>query len=164
METHLDERFSVPGATATPWEQARDELARAETYWLSTVRADGRPHVTPLIAIWHEGALYFSTGPEEQKARNLETNRQCALTTGASSMSEGLDLVVEGVAAQVSDPGLLQTLADAHVAKYGEEWRYEVRDGAFHHEGGGRALVFEVAPVKVLGFRKGDYAQTRWRF
>ncbi|MFD0467176.1 hypothetical protein ACFQ0B_01755 [Nonomuraea thailandensis] len=28
----------------------------------------------------------------------------------------------------------------------------------------GEALVFAVAPAKVLGFRKGDYAQTRWRF
>ncbi|MGW0478108.1 pyridoxamine 5'-phosphate oxidase family protein [Nonomuraea sp. NPDC003214] len=163
METHLDERFSAPGATATPWEQARDELARAQTYWLSTVRADGRPHVTPLIAVWHERALYFCTGPGEQKARNLETNQRCALTTGASALREGLDLVVEGVAAQVSDPGLLHALAAAYVAKYGEEWRFEVRDGAFHSEEGGRALVFEVAPDKVLGFRKGDYAQTRWR-
>lgn len=26
------------------------------------------------------------------------------------------------------------------------------------------ALVFEVAPSTVFGFRKGDYSQTRWRF
>ena len=33
----------------------------------------------------------------------------------------------------------------------------------FHHDGGD-AIVFEVAPVKVLAFAKGVFAQTRYRF
>ena len=49
------------------------------------------------------------------------------------------------------------------MAKYGEEWRFEVRDGAFHH-GPGEAWVFEVAPSTAYGFAKGDYSHTRWRF
>ena len=47
-------------------------LERAELYWLTTVRADGRPHVTPLIAVTADGAVHFCTGLREQKARNLE--------------------------------------------------------------------------------------------
>jgi hypothetical protein len=62
--------FSSPNATPTEWSQARDELADAEVYWLSTVRPDGRPHVTPLLGIWLEDALYFCTGPDERKAKN----------------------------------------------------------------------------------------------
>ena len=31
-------------------------------FWLSTVRPDGRPHVTPVVAAWVEGAVWFSTG------------------------------------------------------------------------------------------------------
>ena len=73
-ETKLDSRYSSLDATATGWEQARELLARAELYWISTVRPDGRPHVTPLIAVWLDGALYFSTGEEERKARNLAAN------------------------------------------------------------------------------------------
>src|SRR5687767_796396 len=96
--TKLDPRFSDHDATATPWAQAREELAGAQTYWLTTVRADGRPHVTTLLAVWQDEAIYFCTGAEEQKARNLEDNRNCALTTGASALYEGLDLVVEGAA------------------------------------------------------------------
>jgi len=38
-----------------------------------------------------------------------------------------------------------------------------VRDGMFHHDGGD-ALVFAVAPTKVISFAKGDFAQTRFRF
>ncbi|MEV4107559.1 pyridoxamine 5'-phosphate oxidase family protein [Nonomuraea sp. NPDC049695] len=160
----LDARYSVENATPTPWAEARDQLERAETYWLSTVRADGRPHVTPLIAIWQDDALYFATGAEEQKAKNLESNRECALTTGGSSMSGGLDLVVEGSAERVRDPDKLKRLGDAWGAKYGPEWHFDVEGDEFASFAHGHALVFEVAPSKVLGFRKGDYSQTRWRF
>jgi len=61
--------FSSPGATATSWEQGRADLAAADVYWLSTVRPNGHPHVTPLLAVWAGGALYFSTGSTERKAR-----------------------------------------------------------------------------------------------
>ena len=47
----LDSRFSSEDASATTWADAREQLERAQVYWLSTVRADGRPHVTPLIAL-----------------------------------------------------------------------------------------------------------------
>ena len=72
----IDRRFSDPEAGATPWAEVARTLERAELYWLTTVRADGRPHVTPLIGVWHDGALHFCTGPREQKARNLEHNRR----------------------------------------------------------------------------------------
>src|ERR1700685_279691 len=94
--------FSSPNATPTEWPQARDELADAELYWLSTVRPDGRPHVTPLLGIWLEGALYCCTGANERKAKNLSVNRHCVLTTGQSTL-DGLDLVVEGTAERVND-------------------------------------------------------------
>lgn len=67
-------------------------------FWLSTVRHDGRPHVTPLAAIWLDGALHFCAGSQEQKAKNLESNQRCILTTGTSQLRSGLDVVVEGTA------------------------------------------------------------------
>jgi nitroimidazol reductase NimA-like FMN-containing flavoprotein (pyridoxamine 5'-phosphate oxidase superfamily) len=68
--------FSDPKATATPWAQARDILERAEVFWLSTVRPDGRPHVTPLVAVWLEGSLYFCTGHDELKAKRTGTSSE----------------------------------------------------------------------------------------
>ncbi|MGW7600980.1 pyridoxamine 5'-phosphate oxidase family protein [Streptomyces antimycoticus] len=162
-QTALDTRFSSPDATTTTWLEGREGLAAAELYWLSTVRRDGRPHVTPLIAVWCDGALCFCTGPEEQKARNLAHNPRCVLTTGAGVLYEGLDLVVEGEAEPVRDDATLGRIAAAYGAKYGEEWTFQVRDGAFHHDGH-TALVFRVAPATAFGFRKGAYGQTRWRF
>ena len=110
--------FSSPNATPTEWSQARAELADAEVYWLSTVRPDGRPHVTPLLGIWLEGALYFCTGPNERKAKNLSGNCHCVLTTGQSTL-EGLDLVIEGTAEVVSNHAELGRVADTYESKYG---------------------------------------------
>ena len=69
--TELDTRFSDQDAVATDWEETRRALEEAELFWISTVRTNGRPHVTPLPAVWRDGALYFCTGPGEQKALNL---------------------------------------------------------------------------------------------
>ena len=66
--TRLDERFSDPETRPTSWSAARAALEAAELFWISTVRADGRPHVTPLVAVWLDDALHFCTGPGEQKA------------------------------------------------------------------------------------------------
>ena len=99
----LDARFSSEGATALPWPDVVRALERAEIFWLSTVRRDGRPHVTPLPAIWLDGRLHFCTGPGEQKAKNIAANPQCVLTTGTDRFLAGLDLVVEGTAVRVID-------------------------------------------------------------
>jgi nitroimidazol reductase NimA-like FMN-containing flavoprotein (pyridoxamine 5'-phosphate oxidase superfamily) len=155
--------FSPPGAVATPWEDVVKTLESAELFWISTVRTDGRPHVTPLPAVWRDGALYFCTGPEEQKAVNLRANDSCVLTTGDNRWKAGLDVVVEGRAERITDEALLHALAAMWETKYDGDWKFDVRDGAFHH-GPGSAHVFEVRPRKVLSFAKGDFAQTRFRF
>jgi Pyridoxamine 5'-phosphate oxidase len=165
----LDPRFSSPAATPTPWSEARLLLEQAEVYWLTTVRPDGRPHVTPLVAAWIDGALHFITGPDERKAKNLAGNAHVVLTTGRNALGEGLDLVVEGDAVPVGDGAKLQRVAEEIAAKYGPPFLFTVRDGALYGEGGEvyeRArLAFAVAPTSVFGFRKGEsFSQTRWRF
>lgn len=160
----LDARYSSEGADPTSWHDAQRELERAGVSWISTVRADGRPHVTTLLTIWLDDELYFCTGAEEQKGRNLAQHAQCILTTGCNTVDAGLDIVVEGEAVNVRDDAKLQGVADAYEAKYGREWHFDVRNGRFHH-GGGEALVYEVVPVRVFAFRKGEpFSQTRWRF
>jgi len=148
-------------------------MEQAEVFWLSTVRPDGRPHVTTLLALWLDGALYFSTGAGEQKAKNLTHNAHCTLTTGSNTLNqEGLDLVVEGAAVRVNDGVKLQRVADRYESKYGSHWRYIVRDNALYHaheaERGAAAeaaVVYEVAPTTAFGFGKGAvFSQTRWRF
>ena len=162
--TTLDQRYSDPAATATGWAETRQVLAEAELFWLTTVRADGRPHVTPLVAVWLDEALHFCTGPTEQKARNLAANPHVILTTGCNGWQSGLDVVVEGDAVQVSDEVLLRRLAKAWTAKWDGSWQFQVRDGSFQHMEGAPVLVFTVAPDTVLAFAKGPFSHTTHRF
>src|SRR4051812_21846845 len=161
--TELDARYGEPDATAVPWEQAERLLAAAPLYWITTLRPDGRPHVTPLVAVWHDGALHFSTGAQERKGRNLAANPACLLTTGTNALHAGTDLVLEGDAVRVDDDPGLREIAAAFLAKYGEEWRFRVADGKFHH-GPGAALVHRVALAVVHAFGKDPYSQTRYLF
>jgi nitroimidazol reductase NimA-like FMN-containing flavoprotein (pyridoxamine 5'-phosphate oxidase superfamily) len=161
--TTLDTRFSDPDAVATSWDETRRVLETAELFWISTVRADGRPHVTPLVAVWLDSALHFSTGAGEQKAVNLQSSPHVILTTGCNQWERGLDVVVEGDAVQVTDDQMLERLADAWKTKWDGRWEYEARDGSFHH-GSGAALVFSVTPTKILAFAKGTFSQTRHLF
>jgi nitroimidazol reductase NimA-like FMN-containing flavoprotein (pyridoxamine 5'-phosphate oxidase superfamily) len=162
--TTIDRRFSDPGTLATPWDETRQVLQTAELSWITTVRADGRPHVTPLVAVWLDGAIHFSTGPTEQKAINLRANPHVILTTGCNQWDRGLDVVVEGDAVQTTDQEMLQRLASAWATKWDGRWQYEARGGSFHHQGGEPALVFSVAPARILAFAKGSFSHTRHRF
>jgi nitroimidazol reductase NimA-like FMN-containing flavoprotein (pyridoxamine 5'-phosphate oxidase superfamily) len=148
-------------------------LEAAELFWLTTVRPDGRPHVSPLVAVWFDDAIHFSTGETEQKAHNLRANPHVILTTGCNDWTRGLDVIVEGDAVRTTDDARLRRLADVYRTKWDGQWDYEVHEGAFRsptEAGGGaagagrEALVFSVAPTKVLAFGKGTFTQTRHRF
>lgn len=165
--TDLNTDFSSHGAVATSWSRGRQELQDAELYWLSTVRPDGRPHVTPLLGSWLDGAMYFCTGPSERNAKNLTVNKQCILTTGRNTLEDGIDLVVEGAATQVTDRVVLGRVADSFETKYGE--RFTAPEGTWFGLGDamrvGTALVYRITPITVFGFGKGEqFSQTRWRF
>jgi general stress protein 26 len=133
VESHLDERFSDPRAQAVPWERARRVLDDAQLAWITTVRPDGRPHVTPLVTVWLDERLHFCTGPDEQKARNLGTNPDVVLTTGCNTWGDGLDVVVEGEAVRVTDRATLGRLAARWATKWDGSWVYDVVDGGFAH-------------------------------
>lgn len=142
--TTLYKEFSDPDpdAVATEWDVTRQVLEEAELFWITPVRHDARPHVTPLVAVWLDDALHFCTGIHEQKAINIGRNANVALTTGCNGWDRGLDVVVEGEALQVSDDGELQRLSEAWQTKWDGGWHYEVRDGFFHADGGGPVIVF----------------------
>src|SRR2546428_8099079 len=153
---------AIPALSSTPASAIRTHRQRlgtaskhtidgAELFWISTVRSDGRPHVTPLPAVWVDGSLYFCTGAEEQKCVNLARNANCVLTTGNNAWKSGLDVVVEGTAERVTDEKLLVHLAESWRSEDDGRWDFAVRDGMFRHHGGD-AVVFAVAPTQVPSF------------
>ena len=162
--TVQDVRFGEAGALATGWPDAEAALNTAELYWITTVRRDGRPHTTPLIGLWQDASFWFCTGPEEQKARNLEHHDAVTVTTGANTWAHGLDVVVEGRAERVLGARRLQQAADGYRTKYGAAWDFTVEGDDAFGSGGSVAHVFRVAPTKVLAFGKKPHSQTGYRF
>ena len=102
------------------WSAVTDRLARnitqapgtggpdRHTWWLTTLDDDGSPHTTGLGAEWVDGSFFFETGRTTRKGRNLARDPRCTL---AIALKE-FDLVVEGTASIVTDPGLVARLAD----------------------------------------------------
>ena len=159
--TTLHAGFSSPDAVATTWARGRSILEEAEIYWISSVRPDGRPHVTPLLGIWLNGAMYFCTGDHERKARNLELNPHCVLTTGSNNL-DGLDVVVEGEAAKVTDKTELLGVAGAYESKYGSHFTspggtwFGLGDAIRESE----VPLYRVAPARVPGVPQGPNVQS----
>ena len=158
--------FSTPGAEPTPWEATEWALRRIQKFQLCTVRPDGRPHVTPLLAIWTLGAMWFTTGDNEQKAKNLETNQHCVLSTGTDTLT-GTDHVIEGTARIVNDRATREAVATAFEEAYG--WQLTRDDGTWYRLGdavrAGNVQLYQVQPHKGFAFTTGnESSQTRYRW
>ncbi len=85
------------------------DAANSRTTWLVTVNQDGSPHVTPVGALWLDGAYWFQTSAGTRKGRNVARNPRC---TVAVSVRDA-DIVVEGDAARVTEPGAVARAAKA---------------------------------------------------
>jgi len=121
--------------------------------------------VTPLITVWLDGAIHFTAGPRERKTRNLRENSKVVVTTGNNTLSDGLDVVVEGDAIRTTDQDTLRRIAEAYLGKYGETWRFSVGDGVLIDPSGRNdGWVFAVTPRVAFAFGKVPYSQTRYEF
>ena len=165
-ETSLDARFSSPDATATPWGTARDQLRDAMSYQLTTIRTDGRPHQTTIAGIWLDEGFHFTTGPKEQKGKNLEAGNRHVIVTAGNSGWDGLDVILEGEAIEVTETDRLARLVDAYAEKYDDWFGFRLVDGQFIGDGSDDpGLVYAVRARKAFGFAKGTtFSQTRWKF
>ena len=166
VSTRLDPRYSDPAAAPATWQETERVLEQAQIFWLTTVRADGRPHMTPVVAAWGGGAVHFHTGAEEQKYLNLQTNQNVILSTGANSWHHGLDVIVEGLAVQVTDKDTLAGLVGLWAAKWDGRWKLTAVDGGIYNtEFEVASRLFTVVPSKVFAHAKGDpFGATTHRF
>jgi hypothetical protein len=123
--TNLD----IYGHAVIPWKRPHDLLASGPssielTFFLGTMRPDGRPHSAGVGAQWHDGEIYMVMGPGTRKARNLAAN-----PAGTISVKlEGIDLVLEGMVSRVTDKPTLEMLAQLY---RDGGWPAEVQGDAF---------------------------------
>ncbi len=163
--TNLDRYGSAP----LPWDRPHAILAVGSqgpsiTFFLGTVGRDGLPHAAGVGAVWFDGDLYFNSGSAKRKARDLAENPSCTI----SVRLPGIDLVFQGRAAQVDDPGVVGQVAD--VFRSGG-WPVEVKGALF--VGPYSAPSAGPPPWHLYRFTFDDVAgvateepfgATRWRF
>lgn len=164
---------------STPWAKAEERLRTPEperTYWLATVRADGRPHLRPLLGLWLDDGFFFVTGERTRKGRNLAHDPRCVIAASSQTLP-ALDIIIEGTAVKVTDERKLQRVVDAYASIM--QWPLTVQDGAVVGPNAPTAgpppfAVYEVRPATILGLPgiagtdggeiSGAFSPTRWRF
>src|SRR3954468_22202114 len=113
--TNLGEADGLP---TIEWSQVETQLAdllmhddpqspNRSTFWLTTLNADGSPHVTSVGALWHAGSCWFQTGERTRKAKNVARDPRCSVSVA----TKGFDVMVAGEARRVSDPKIVADIA-----------------------------------------------------
>jgi hypothetical protein len=165
QQKNLAELYDLP---PVPWSRAIEALEGGPvapgTWFLATVRPDGRPHVAGVGAVWQDGKVYVVSGEGTRKSRNLAANPSCSIAVSL----DGMDLVIEGEAERVTDRATLEKLA----ARYATEgWPATVEGQAFTHEysapsaGPAPWNLYVIDPVTVYAVMSDTPGgATRWRF
>ncbi len=131
------------------WTWARDRLSKAHNYYLSTTRADGRPHVMPVWGVWIDSSFYFSTGRRSRKSKNLALNPHCVVCPENASDAS----ILEGTANEVVESSLRGRVVAAYKKKY--DW--DMSDT--------KEPIYEARPRVIFGIvENGKANPTRWRF
>jgi len=143
------------GSGLIPWAEAERRLTASHDYWCATVRPDGRPHVMPVWGVWLRERLWFSSGLQSRKARDLAAEPRCTLTTDDAQNP----VVVDGVALQVRDPGGIAVFLDAMNTKYRAGMTADFLDPRVNG-------TFTVRPERVVALTHDDFtgSPTRWTF
>lgn len=140
-----------------PWKWAEDRLRKSRQFWIATTRPDGRPHVMVVWALWMNGLLYFSTGKESRKARNLAGNPHCTMCNEKADEA----VILEGTVELEKDVAVIRKFIALYEKKY--DWKLG--------EMGNNMLelkdpVYRLRPKIAFGFweKKFSTTATRWLF
>ncbi len=109
---------SAPGKRF-PWSRVERLLKSARNYWIGTSGPDRRPHSAPVWAVWVDGVLYFSTGDESRKGRNIAKNPEVTVHPELDNEA----VILEGKAQKITQAAKLKPVWKAYKVKY--DWDVE---------------------------------------
>jgi PPOX class probable F420-dependent enzyme len=143
------------GSGLLSWAEAERRLTASHDYWVATVRPDGRPHVMPVWGVWEDGRLWFSSGRRSRKARDIEADPRCTVTTDDARNP----VVVDGAAFRVTRPGEIAVFVGAMNRKYEAGMTTDFQDPEVNG-------TYVVTPERVIAISGDDFtgSPTRWRF
>lgn len=141
------------GTGLLEWAWAASRLSASQGYWLASVCPDGRPHVTPVWAVFIDDQVWFSSGPRSRKVANIRRSPAVLLTTDDAASP----VIAEGEVHETTDPGLVERFASAIDAKYRNVYGVE-----FYRAN----ATFSVRLDRVIGIDGDDFAGSapRWTF
>ena len=114
-------------------------LNTSNNVWLATVRADGRPHLTPIWFVFLDDRFWLCCNAGSVKNTNVHANPQVAL-----SLEDGNRPVVAEGTVVVHERTYPQPVVDAFMAKFG--WDLTRTD----HPDGDYGALFEVTVDRWL--------------
>jgi hypothetical protein len=136
------------------------------TLWLTTINADGSPHVTSVGALWHAGSFWLQTGERTRKARNVARDARCSMSVA----TRGLDVVVEGEAHRVTDSTVVSEAASLWVqggwpCRVDESGTAITADFNAPSVGPPPSFVYRLTSRGATAVSAVEpYGSTRWRF
>jgi len=120
------------------WRATEARLGRELTIWIATVRADGRPHLTPVWFIWLNEKIYIAIGSNSQKYANLRRNQKVVV-----ALPDTANVVILEGEAHTADRAAADLLGDYFFHKY--EWD-------FRHDDSATWRLIEITPEKLLSW------------
>ena len=126
-------------------------LAATADMTIATVRPDGFPQATTVSYVSDGLTIYFVTGAQSQKAKNLARNHKVSLTVDRPYKTwneiEGLSL--GGTAARVTAPAEIAKIEKLMARKFPQAADFSMPKDAL--------ALFKVAPkvISVLDYTKG---------
>lgn len=143
------------GSGLISWAEAERRLTASHDYWVASTRPDGAPHVMPVWGVWLDGRVWFSSALTSRKARNLEAEPRCTVTTDDARDP----VVVDGVVERLTDGASIAAFVAAVNEKYAAGMTTDFQDPAVNG-------TFAVRPGRVIALSGADFpgSPTRWRF
>ncbi|RIK44191.1 MAG: pyridoxamine 5'-phosphate oxidase [Chloroflexi bacterium] len=138
-----------------PWEYVEERMRTAVNYWIGTVRPNGRPHVSPIWGIWHDGRFWFDGSPETRRGKNIAQNPHITV-----NLEDGTKVVImEGVVTDLHDLSLefRETLSEIYTTKYAA---HGYSPGPETWESG----IYVTDIHTVLAWTQFGVDMTRWKF
>jgi nitroimidazol reductase NimA-like FMN-containing flavoprotein (pyridoxamine 5'-phosphate oxidase superfamily) len=156
----MPEGYGLPSSTEglLNWADVEARLVTSISYWLATVRPDGRPHVVPRWGVWLDGKFWYDGSPATVHVRNLQENPSVSL-----NLENGTEaVIVEGQSqpAQAPADGLGARISAAF-SKYHDLGYKPAADAWAGDDGGGLRVI---TPRRALAWFAFPSDATRFRF
>lgn len=151
---HPDYGIKTSDEGLLDWSWVSEQMEKSHNYWVCSARPDGRPHAMPVWGVWMDETLYFSTGRNSRKGRNLAENPEVVI-----HLESGNEAVIfEGRVEEVKDVALLRRMAEVYGAKYPGFTPSPEEEP--------QNVYYALRPRVAFGWLERDYTNsaTRWQF